>query len=138
MLGRTMVLMMKPQTFMNASGRAAAAALTALDLEPSQLIAITDDLDLPLGRLRVRAGGGSAGQRGVASLIEEVGTSDFPRVRIGIGRPSEGREVIDHVLGDFSAEEREIEAAVLPRAADAVECIVTDGITAAMQAFNGR
>ena len=138
LLGRTMVLMMKPQTFMNASGRSAAAALAALALEPQQLIAITDDLALPVGRLRVRAGGGSGGHRGIASLIEELGTADFPRVRIGVGRPPEGREVIDHVLTGFSVEEEDAVRGAIARAADAVERIVNDGVTPAMQAFNGN
>jgi len=138
MLGRTMVLMMKPQTFMNAAGRSAAAAIAALDLEPQQLIAITDDLDLPLGRLRVRAGGGSGGHRGIASLIDGLGTSEFPRVRIGVGRPPEGCEAVDHVLSRFTAEEDEAARTAIGRAADAVEHIVASGVVSAMRAFNGN
>lgn len=138
MLGRSMVLMMKPQTFMNASGRAVAAALQDLGLPSGRLIAIYDDLDLPLGRLRVRPDGGAGGHRGVASLIETLGTTAFPRVRVGIGRPPEGCPVIDYVLSPFDPEEMEAAACAVTHAADAVQAIVNDGIVPAMEAFNGR
>jgi PTH1 family peptidyl-tRNA hydrolase len=128
---------MKPQTYMNASGRSAADALTSLGLLPERLIAVYDDLDLPLGRLRVRRGGGSGGHRGVASLVEQLGTADFARVRVGIGRPPEGVAVVEYVLSSFHADQAEDVARAVARAADAVECIVTEGPAAAMQAFNG-
>jgi peptidyl-tRNA hydrolase, PTH1 family len=135
MLGRSMVLMMKPQTFMNMSGRAVAAAIE--DLGPgTSLVVVYDDLDLPLGRLRIRPEGGAGGHRGVASITEHIGTGSFARVRVGIGRPPEGREVIDHVLSPFDPAEQETAAAVVRRAADAVECIVASGVTTAMQTFN--
>jgi PTH1 family peptidyl-tRNA hydrolase len=137
-LGRSMVLLMKPQTFMNASGRSVAAALAELGLGPEFLIAVYDDLDLPVGRLRIRAEGGAGGHRGVASLIQHLGTTSFTRVRVGIGRPAEGATVLEHVLSPFSdAELPDVDLAV-DRAADAVECIVADGVTRAMEAFNGR
>src|SRR6185369_5872035 len=104
---RSMVLMMKPQTYMNASGRAVAAALEDLGLSSGNLIAIYDDLDLPLGRLRIRPEGGAGGHRGVASMIEHLGTGAFARVRVGIGHPTETTEVIDHVLSSFAADEEE-------------------------------
>jgi PTH1 family peptidyl-tRNA hydrolase len=137
MLGRSMVLLMKPQTFMNSSGRSVAEALTNLALPPERLIAIYDDLDLPVGRIRVRPDGGTGGHRGVASLTEHLGTDAFARVRLGIGRPPEGCAVIDYVLSPFAADDAVEMARVVSRAADAVECIVTDGIVAAMEAFNG-
>ena len=137
MLGRSMVLLMKPQTFMNSSGRSVAEALTNLALPPERLIAIYDDLDLPVGRIRVRPDGGTGGHRGVASLTEHLGTNAFARVRLGIGRPPEGCAVIDYVLSPFAADDAVEMARVVSRAADAVECIVTDGIVAAMEAFNG-
>ena len=137
-IGRSMVLLMKPQTFMNASGRSAADALTSLGLSPERLIAVYDDLDLPVGRLRVRSDGGAGGHRGVASMIEHVGTGAFARVRVGIGRPAQGSPVIDYVLSPFPADQEGEVARMVMRAADAVECIVAEGVTSAMQAFNGR
>jgi peptidyl-tRNA hydrolase, PTH1 family len=137
-LGRTMVLLMKPQTYMNSSGRSAAAALRDLGISPERLVAVYDDLDLPLGRLRVRGEGGAGGHRGVASLIAELGTETFPRVRVGIGRPPAGCPVIDYVLSPFRDEEREGLERVVRLAADAVETMTNDGVVAAMGAFNGR
>jgi PTH1 family peptidyl-tRNA hydrolase len=138
MLGRSMVLLVKPQTFMNASGRSAAACLQDLGLDPGRLVAVYDDLDLPLGHLRIRPEGGAGGHRGVASLIHELGTTSFPRVRVGIGRPAEGSTVLAHVLSPFEVAEAEEADRVVDRAADAVACIVSDGVAAAMQAFHGR
>jgi PTH1 family peptidyl-tRNA hydrolase len=137
-LGRSMVLLMEPQTYMNASGRSVADALAATGIPPARLIAIYDDLDLPLGRIRVRAGGGAGGHRGVASLIAELGTADFPRVRVGIGRPAPGREVIDHVLSPFEPAELEAAASAIAEAADAALTIIESGVVAAMQKANGR
>jgi len=137
MLGRSMVLMMKPQTYMNVSGRSVAAALQDLGLVPADLIAIYDDLDLPLGRLRIRPEGGTGGHRGVASLVEHLGTDCFTRVRVGIGRPPEGTEVVAHVLAPFADDEAAAAGAAVLRAADAVERIVTDGVQRAMETFNG-
>lgn len=134
---RTMVLLMKPQTYMNASGRSVAPALAHYGVPPERCIAVYDDLDLPLGRLRVRAGGSAGGHRGVASLIQEIGTAGFPRVRVGIGRPAEGEAVIDYVLSGFAADDDEAVAGTIERCADAVECILQRGVPAAMQAFNG-
>lgn len=137
-LGRSMVLLMKPQTFMNASGRSAAEVVAQLGLSPAQFLVVYDDLDLPLGRLRVRPGGGAGGHRGIASLAQELGSTDFPRVRVGIGRPSEGCAVIDHVLSPFRADEAADLAGAVARAADAVECVLTDGLVPAMEKFNVR
>ena len=136
-LGRSMVLLMKPQTFMNASGRAVADALSQLGIAPERLIAVYDDLDLPLGRIRVRAGGGAGGHRGVSSIIQEVGTNEFLRVRVGIGRPVDGCAVIQHVLSPFREDEGVDVAATVARSADAVECILARGSSFAMEAFNG-
>jgi PTH1 family peptidyl-tRNA hydrolase len=135
-LGGSMVLLMKPQTFMNLSGRSAAAALQDLGLPPGRLLAVYDDLDLPLGRLRLRTGGGAGGHRGVASLIAELGTQDFPRVRIGIGRPAEGRAVVEHVLSPFEAAEAGNAREAVERGALAVEAIVRGGLASAMETFN--
>ncbi len=137
-LGGSMVLLVKPQTFMNQSGRSAAAALESHGLGPERLLAVYDDLDLPLGRLRVRAEGGTGGHRGIASIIEELGTSAFPRIRVGIGRPAEGREVLDHVLSPFDAAEAEPHAAAVERAACCALRITEHGLVRAMEEFNGR
>ena len=137
-LGRSMVLLMKPQTYMNASGRSAAAALQDLGLSLERLVVVYDDLDLPTGRLRIRAAGSAGGHRGVASLIAELGSEEFARVRIGIGRPKAGTPVIDHVLSAFDPEELEATALGVASAADAVEHIVNHGLRSAMDTFNGR
>lgn len=137
-LGRSMVLLVKPQTFMNASGRSAAAALAELGLEPERMLVVYDDLDLPVGRLRLRSEGGAGGHRGVASLLQELGTTVFPRLRVGIGRPAEGSTVLEHVLQPFRADEEAAVDAAIDRAADAVEAVVRDGMVRAMEAFNGR
>lgn len=136
--GRTMVLLMKPQTFMNASGRSVAPALALHGISPERFLAVYDDLDLPLGRLRVRADGGAGGHRGVASLIDELGSTAFARLRVGIGRPAEGEAVVDYVLSPFAADEAGTVDAAVERAADAVEGFLAQGVAAAMQAFNGR
>jgi PTH1 family peptidyl-tRNA hydrolase len=95
------------------------------------------DLDLSLGRLRLRPGGSAGGHRGIRSIIDSLGTQDFARLRVGIGRP-EGNDAVDYVLGDFNAAERKIMAVSYARAAEAVECIFTDGLETAMNRFNAE
>jgi len=137
-LGRSMVLLMEPQTFMNASGRSAAAALAELGLTPERLLVVYDDLDLPVGRLRIRTDGGAGGHRGVASLIQELGSTSFARLRVGIGRPAEGSTVLEHVLSPFApSEQAEVDLAV-DRAAEAVQHVLEHSVPRAMEAFNGR
>jgi len=138
LLGRTMVLLMKPQTFMNGSGRAVAAALDDLGLTSENLLVVYDDLDLPLGRIRIRPGGGAGGHRGVSSLIAELGTSDFARLRVGIGRPADGVAVVDHVLSPFPEVEAPAVAAAVATAADAVAGVVDSGLARSMEVFNAR
>jgi PTH1 family peptidyl-tRNA hydrolase len=108
-----MVYLVKPRAFMNVSGPPVAAALRILRLEPVQLILVHDDIDLPLGAVRVRMKGGHGGHNGVRSVIEALGTSDIRRVKVGIGRPAHKAQVADHVLATFEADERPaIDAAV--------------------------
>ncbi len=133
-LGKPVVLA-RPQTFMNLSGQAVHGLQQWLRLTPADLLVIHDDLDLPLGRLRLRPGGSAGGHRGIRSIIDSVGTQEFARLRVGIGRP-EGNDAVDYVLGDFNAVERQIMAEAYARAADAVECILADGLEAAMNRFN--
>ncbi|MBQ6470473.1 MAG: aminoacyl-tRNA hydrolase [Victivallales bacterium] len=121
---------LKPLTFMNSSGLAVAEVIRHLGISPSRMLVICDDLDLPLGRLRLRSRGSSGGHRGVASIAESLGTEDFPRLRLGIGRPRSGEEnVIDYVLSTWASDQsEEMVAAVLSKAAEIVKQSVCQGI----------
>ncbi len=130
------VLLVQPQAYMNNSGPALAPLLRTKGAGAQDLIVVADDADLETGRLRVRAKGGSGGHKGVASIIASLGTEEFARVRIGIGRAVEGRDLVEHVLTPFSVEERRQMDDVIERAADAVLCIVESGVEAAMNKFN--
>jgi PTH1 family peptidyl-tRNA hydrolase len=129
---------LEPQGFMNLSGDAVALALAKLPVEePSRdLIALVDDVDLPFGRLRLRAGGGSAGHKGLAHLIERLGRNDLPRLRFGIGRPSTPIEVTDWVLTKFSLEEEQALPPLVAAAADAIDAWLGEGLETAMNRFN--
>lgn len=134
--GRQVVLA-KPMTYMNNSGMAAAALVRHFGVEPAQLLAIYDDMDLPLGTIRLRPGGGSGGHKGMDSLIFHLQTDRFPRLRIGIGRP-QNSDAVDYVLEAFSAEEEAVLGPVLQAAASAVEVFLAEGIEAAMNRFNQK
>ena len=129
------VCLAKPQTYMNLSGDAVGCLLRYYKLTPSDLLVIYDERDLPLGKIRMREKGSAGGHRGMESIIGVLGTSDFPRLRIGIGRPQE-MGAIEHVLGTFSAEERPIAAEAITRATEAVETALRDGLEAAMNRYN--
>lgn len=129
------VLLLAPQTFMNLSGRSVAAAARFYRIAPQDLLVIYDDLDLPTGRLRLRAGGSSGGHRGMEDVLTRLGTPQISRLRIGIGRPHPSRAV-DHVLGPFTPQERPLVEQAVIQAADAVECWLSEGIEAAMNRFN--
>ncbi len=124
-----------PQAFMNRSGGSVNAAYQSLGVTPGDLIVIYDDLDLPLGRLRIRPDGGHGGHNGMRDIVALLGRTDFVRLKVGIGRPERG-DVTSHVLGRFSAEEKKILPQVLDLAADAAECILAEGVTEAMNRFN--
>lgn len=132
------VTLLKPQTFMNRSGLAVAAWLEALGLAASQLIVVHDDLDLPLGRLRVVGSAGPGGHRGVTSIQAALGTQAFPRVRAGIGRPHEGEEAAERVLEGFAPEEVPVAEEMVERAASAVRTLLASGLVAAMDRYNVR
>jgi peptidyl-tRNA hydrolase, PTH1 family len=132
------VLLVKPQAFMNLSGPPVASWLSALELPVEKLVVIHDDLDLPLGRLRLTGGAGSGGHRGVASIQAALGTKDFPRVRLGIGRPDEQEDAADRVLGEFLPEERPLVEEMVGRAAAAVQSLMGAGLAAAMARYNVR
>lgn len=135
-IGRSEVLLLEPQTFMNLCGESVASACKGLGIPPDRVIVVYDDADLALGRLRVRRGGGTGGHKGVASIIEALGSAEFVRLRLGIGRPPAGRELADWVLETVSEPEREELDGIVERAADAVCEIVTNGPESAMQRFN--
>jgi PTH1 family peptidyl-tRNA hydrolase len=128
----------KPQTYMNDSGRAVAAILRETYATVSDLIVIHDELDLPLGSVRVKTGGGHGGHNGLRSLIEQLGSPDFMRVRIGIGRPEPGREPADYVLSPFLAEEKQAAAEAVEKAAEAVRLIMVEGATVAMNIIHKK
>lgn len=131
------VLLVKPQTYMNASGEAAASVARCYRLAPERFVVVYDDLDLPLGSVRVRPDGGAGGHRGMESLIEGLGSRTFCRVRLGIGRPEPGLDVVTYVLSPFSDEERPVARKAVIRAADAIESVIREGPTEAMNRFNG-
>ena len=128
--------LLKPETFMNDSGRSVAAAARFFKVEPESLLVVHDDVDLEAGRLQARAGGGLAGHNGLRSLAQALGTQDFLRLRIGVGRPGRGdpRSVADYVLSPFGAEDDP--GALVSRGADAVELLAREGVEATQQRFN--
>ena len=137
-IGRTEVLLMKPQTYMNASGRSLRAMQHATNTPPERWVLVWDDADLERGRLRIRRGGGTGGHRGIASVIEQTGERDFVRVRLGLGRPPAGVELADWVLEPPGDGEREELAELVETAADAVERVIVRGVDRAMQEFNSK
>ena len=137
-IGRTEVLIMKPQTFMNLSGRSMRSASRKLGIPVERWVVVCDDADLPCGKLRVRLGGGTGGHRGIASIIEDTGERDFIRVRLGLGRPEGRVSLADWVLERIGGEDLRTYEDLVERAADAVECVVQKGVPHAMQEFNGQ
>lgn len=140
--GRTVVIA-KPRTFMNDSGKAVQQALKVYNLKPEQMVVVCDELDMPAARLRVRAQGGHGGHNGMRSIVGAVQTQEFPRVRIGIGRPTLGGEpswepevVAGHVLASPPPEERAALEAAAERAAEAIELILREGVGPAMDKYN--
>ena len=133
---RARLILAKPQTYMNRSGQSVAPLARFYRLPLSHTLIIFDDLDLPLGSLRLRPEGGSGGHHGMESIIASLGTSAFPRLRIGIGRPPGRMDPTAYVLQDFGKSELEEVAIALQRAADAVQAFVEEGLEAAMNRFN--
>jgi len=132
------VILVKPMTFMNESGKAVAPLVRYYKLPLSNLLVIHDDLDLPLGMLRLRPGGGTSGQRGMASIITELGTQDFPRMRLGISRPPGQMDPVDYVLKDFLPSEHELMKIVLRTAVEASQTFISEGLTKTMNKYNGE
>jgi len=140
----TRIMLARPQTYMNLSGEAVSRLVQKFGVSPSDLMVIHDDLDLPPGKIRIRQDGGSGGHKGIESIISCLGSPDFLRLRVGIGRPitTEGAteiseaDIITYVLGDFTPGQQQIMATVIPRANEAIYCFLTEGLTAAMNKYN--
>ncbi|HEY9828643.1 MAG TPA: aminoacyl-tRNA hydrolase, partial [Stenomitos sp.] len=135
------IYLLKPTTFMNNSGQSVRAVLDWYKLAPQQVLVIYDEMDLPVGKLRMRLSGSAGGHNGMRSLISHLGTQDFPRLRIGISKAAlEGgaKDTISHVLGKFSPQEQRILPEVLDMAADAVELALRQGVEKSMSLYNGR
>ncbi len=131
------VTILKPLTYMNQSGRSVRLALEHAGESPTDLLVIHDDIDLAFGRIRIRLKGSSGGHRGVQSIIDSLGTDQFARLKLGVGRPPEGVDPVDFVLAPFDAAEEEAVGAMVAAAAAAVEDIVDLGYEAAMQRHSG-
>jgi PTH1 family peptidyl-tRNA hydrolase len=135
-IGERRVALLAPETYMNESGRSVGAAARFLKAAPESLLVVHDEVDLEPGRVQARAGGGLAGHKGLRSIAAALGTQDFLRLRVGVGRPGRGdpRSVSDYVLSDFEPEDDA--ETIVARAADAVEAIAADGLETAQQRFN--
>jgi len=138
------LIIAKPQTYMNLSGQSVSRLIKKFNVSLDNLLIIHDDLDLPLGKIRIRQGGSSGGHKGIDSIISKLGSQDFLRVRVGTGRPtpSEGSaeiseaDIIAYVLSDFTTDEKQTVTKVIPRVSEAILCLFTEGLTAAMNKYN--
>lgn len=133
--GRTLILQ-KPLTFMNLSGKAVASLCARKQISAQEILLVYDDMDLPLGKIRIRKNGSGGGHNGVQSVIDELGSQDFPRLRVGIGRSDRNNAQIDHVLSGFSPEENEIFEKVRKEAAEALKFILSRDLDSAMNRYN--
>ncbi len=131
------IILVKPQTYMNKSGMSVASLMRFYQIPLENLLVTYDDVDLPLGVLRIRPSGGSGGQNGMQSIIERLGTEEFPRLRIGTGRPPGRMDAADYVLQDFSSQETEELNDTLDRGVNAVLAFISNGLDNAMNTFNG-
>ena len=130
-------LVMKPVTYMNLSGEAVGEAARFYKIPPDHVLVISDDVDLPLGKLRIRTGGSAGGHNGLKSIIQHLGTDQFPRLKVGVGgKPHPDYDMADWVLGKLQGEDKKVMDEAVKRAADAVECFLRDGPQKAMNTFN--
>jgi peptidyl-tRNA hydrolase, PTH1 family len=136
-LGGPKLVLTKPLTYMNLSGGPVAALAQFYKVPPDRVIAVHDELDIPYGQLRVKCGGGEGGHNGLRSMSKSLGTKDYVRVRVGIGRPPGRQDPADYVLSDFSTIERKELEFLVDRAADVVEAVVTRGLEWAQNAYHG-
>ncbi len=138
------VALAKPQTYMNRSGQSVSLLVKKFNVSLDNLLVIHDDLDLPLGKIRIRQGGSSGGHKGVGSIITELGSQNFIRIRVGVGRPvkNEGStefnedEIINYVLSDFTPDEKQAITQVIPTVSEAILCLLTEGPVVAMNRYN--
>ena len=138
------VVIAKPQTYMNRSGQSVSLLVDKFNVSPDNLLVIHDDLDLPLGKIRIRQGGSAGGHKGVGSIITELGSQNFIRIRVGIGRPDKNEgftefsddEIINYVLSDFTSAEKQAITQVIPTVSEAILCLLTEGLVAAMNRYN--
>ncbi len=135
------VVVARPQTYMNLSGQSVDRLVKRFNIDLANLVVIHDDLDLPLGKIRIRHGGGSGGHKGIDSIITHLNSEDFTRLRVGIGRPATAEgiseaDIVAYVLTDFTPDEKQTIAQVVPRVSDAILCLVTEGLTPAMNRYN--
>ena len=137
------VVLAKPQTYMNLSGQSVSQLIKRFNTNPDDLLIIHDDLDLPLGKIRIRHGGSSGGHKGIDSIISSLGSRDFSRLRIGVGRPAatdnaqiSEADIVAYVLTDFTPEEKQAFIPVIPGISEAILCILTEGLTTAMNKYN--
>lgn len=130
------VTLAKPRTYVNLSGEAVAYLMSRYRLKPPDLLVIYDDMDLPLGKVRLRPRGSAGGHKGMMSIIERLGTEDFPRIRVGVGRPGEGQDDVEYVLGNFSPEEQRVVNDAVQRVSESVACLLREGIEVAMSRYN--
>jgi PTH1 family peptidyl-tRNA hydrolase len=132
--GRRCVVL-RPQTYMNRSGESVVPAAGFHRVPPPQIVAVHDEIDFPLGRLAIKKGGGHGGHNGLRDIVSQLGSADFLRIRVGVGRPVHG-EVADYVLSEFTAAEQDAADDVVARAVDALTCMMTDGVVMAMNKYN--
>jgi len=141
-LGGEKLLLVKPRTFVNLSGKSVAGLVHKHDIPLSDLLVVYDDLDLPLGKIRLRQNGGSGGHKGMNSIISTLGSEEFPRIRVGIGRPQVEEQsisedaIVNYVLSDFSPQEAATIKPVIATVSEAIDCFLTQGIDTAMSKFN--
>ncbi|MEN9232159.1 MAG: aminoacyl-tRNA hydrolase [Thermostichus sp. DG02_5_bins_236] len=135
--------LLKPETYMNRSGQSVRAVLDWYKLDPGSVLILYDDMDLPLGRLRLRGSGSAGGHNGIKSVIQHLGGESFPRLRLGVGKPKGAplvqqgsKDVVGHVLGGFTPQEKTVLEQVLNTAVEAVECCLQEGLSTAMNRFN--
>ena len=136
-IGGQGVLVMKPVTYMNLSGEAVGEAARFYKLDPGHVLVVSDDVDLPLGKLRIRTGGSAGGHNGLKSVIQHLGSDQFPRLKVGVGgKPHPDYDMADWVLGKLQGEDKKVMDEAVKRAADAVECFLREGPQKAMNRFN--
>jgi len=134
------VVLAKPQTYVNLSGKPVSQLVKRFNISPDNLVVIHDDLDLPLGKIRLSYGSSSGGHKGIDSIINYLGSQDFIRLRVGIDRPDKAEasedEIITYVLSDFTAEQKQAIVQVIPKVSEAILCLLTEGLTPAMNKYN--